>query len=119
MAPTIIRDSQVPMEVQLALVNKYSSFRKAGDVDAVMAIVTDDITLDSSLATASGRRQFDAYLRKQQKSGEADPAFEVDGVATIKGKTKVAFIPISFIAKFGIVDTDDGPKIEKIVVSRA
>jgi ketosteroid isomerase-like protein len=119
MAPTIIRDSQVPMEVQLALVNKYSSFRKAGDVDAVMAIVTDDITLESSLATASGRRQFDAYLRKQQKSGEADPAFEVDGVATVKGKTKVAFIPISFIAKFGIVDTDDGPKIEKIVVSRA
>jgi hypothetical protein len=117
--PKILRDSQVPMGAQLELVDKYSSLRNKGAVDEVLCLVTDDINLESTLNTAKGKSQFEAYLRKQQRSGDVEPATDVHGVPTVKGKTKLGFVPISFVAKFGIVDTDDGPKIEKIVVGRA
>lgn len=62
--------------------------------------------------------EFEAYLKKQ-KPGEGSPAKMVDGICQMNGKAKIAFIPVSFVGKFGITDTEEGPKIEKIVVSRS
>jgi hypothetical protein len=74
------------MGAQLELVDKYSSLRNKGAVDEVLCLVTDNINLESTLNTAKGKSQFEAYLRKQQRSGDVEPATDVHGVPTVRGR---------------------------------
>lgn len=124
MAVTMIVESGVDKQKQMELVNKYSELRQANDVDGIMAIVTDDVTLESAMTgTVSGRAAFKEYLKsKPTGPGFKSEAAEMkDGIAQCKGKAKLLFVPISFVAKFQILDdpTSDGELIEKIVLSRS
>lgn len=55
MAIEILRDSNVNDADQVALVDKYTKLRQSCDVKGIMEIVTDDIQLESALASPKGR----------------------------------------------------------------
>jgi ketosteroid isomerase-like protein len=118
----LLSESGVPAQDQLALVDHYSALRTDGDVDGILAIVTDDIQLESAMAgLVKGKADFRLYLQRQKAMGQSEPAQIVDGVAQCRGKAKLLFVPISFVAKFQVVadPTAGGGLIEKIVITRA
>lgn len=120
MAIQMLVDKEVDHQAQLDLVNKYSKLRTSGDIDGILEIVSEDVTLDSAMTgSIKGKRAFKEYLAKQ-KAGESEPAEIKDGLAQCRGKAKLLFMPISFVARFQIMNdpTSNGQLIEKIVLSR-
>lgn len=121
MAIEMLKESQVEEQAQLDLVNKYSELRKKGEIESLLTLVTEDFALESALSgPVKGKDAFKLYLAKQ-KAGVSELAEMVDGIVQCKGKAKLLFLPITFLAKFQIIadPTSDGCLIEKIVLGRA
>lgn len=63
---------------------------------------------------------FEEFLQaKKPGSVSNSTAKIVDGVCQVDMTSKVGFKKVKLVAKFGIVSTEGGPKIEKILVKRA
>lgn len=116
----IVTDSSISEAQQLEVVDKYVGMRMMGDIDGILEIVTEDIVLSSTLSgSLRGKEKFRAYLEKHKTPISRKPAEMIDGIAQCKGKGKILFLSVSFVAKFGIVNTAAGNYIEHIVVGPA
>ncbi len=120
---------------------KYFEHRTAGDVDACLAMVTDDIVMNSEKeGVVSGKKAFEEYLKKTPAQGTwGTPEALADGTIRIKGSVKfggaysslglaplvlsnstvltkkIGFIPVTVYGKFTF---DAAGKISKLSVGR-
>ncbi|KAI9031506.1 hypothetical protein DFJ74DRAFT_702514 [Hyaloraphidium curvatum] len=105
------------MPTDLEVANAYFKCRLANDVNGALALVTDDVVLESSRdGKFSGKEELKKYLEKTPPTGTWDEAATLeDGHPVIKGKVKFMFIPVSVKATFTIRDG----KVAHITIGQA
>ncbi len=84
---------------------KYFEHRTAGDVDACLEMVTDDIVMNSEKeGVISGKKAFGEYLKKTPAQGTwGTPEALADGTVRIKGSVKYGgAYPSLGLAPFGM-----------------
>lgn len=109
--------SEVTAE-NVSTVVEYVSVRSRNDTRAVLSLVSEDVVLESTFASAKGKEAYGRYLDKNRAKGEWGEPYRKDGADHVgmDGAVKIAFMTVRLASRF-YFDADG--KICRISVGRA